>query len=76
MSLRSRMRSMRASAMHSSRRWRDFSSMSSVWAFLRRSKASGAEGLEVLSGWIRRDFLRYWFLMSDSGTPGWRSRTA
>lgn len=46
---------MRASAMHSSRWVRAFSSSRVVWAFLRRSKASGAEGLEDLSGWMRRE---------------------
>lgn len=72
----SRIKSRRASAMHSSRYVRDFSSSNAVCAFLRRSKASGAAGFLVLSGWMRRDFLRYWSLMSGSGTPGWRSRTA
>ena len=37
---------------------RTFSSMSVVCAFLSLSKASGACGLLVLSGWIRRDFMR------------------
>src|SRR2546423_983408 len=65
-----RMSSVRASAIHSSRCLRCGSSSKAVWAFLRRSKASGADGFLVLSGWIRRDFLRYWSLMSEAGTPG------
>ena len=57
-SLSSRIRSMRASAMDSSRRARVFSSMSSVSAFYRGSMGSGGWWLVVLSGWMRRDFLR------------------
>lgn len=72
----SRIKSRRASAMHSSRCSRAFSSSNVVCAFFSRSKASGASGFFVLSGWIKSDFLRYWSLMSESGTPGWRSRTA
>jgi hypothetical protein len=67
---------LRASAIHSSRCLRCASSSSAVCAFFSRSKASGADGFLVLSGWISSDFLRYWTLMSESGTPGWRSRTA
>ena len=70
------MRRERASAMQLSRCVRAVESISSVWAFFRRSKADGASGLEVLSGWIRRESLRYWSLIADSGMPGWRLRTA
>jgi hypothetical protein len=72
----SRINRRRASAMHSSRYSRCFSSRRAVCAFLSRSKASGAAGFFVLSGWIRSEILRYWILMSFSVTPGWRSRTA
>lgn len=55
---------------------RDFSSRSTEDAFLRRSKAVGARGLVVLSGWIRRERVRYWALIWGSGIPGARLRTA
>ena len=76
MSFRWRMRSERASAMQLSRCWRGFSSRRTEEAFLRRSKALGARGLVVLSGWIRRERVRYWALIWVSGMPGWRLRTA
>ena len=60
----------RASAMQKSRCVRDFSSKRVEEAFLRRSKAVGADGLEVLSGWIRRERVRYWALIWESGMPG------
>lgn len=50
---------MRASAIHSSRCVRDGGSSSATWAFFNRSKAVGACGLEDLSGWIRRERVRY-----------------
>ena len=49
----------RASAMQESMWVRDFSSRSVEEAFLRRSKAVGAAGLVVLSGWMRRERVRY-----------------
>lgn len=76
MSLRSRSSSVRASAMLSSRCSRCGASRSVICAFLSRSKAVGAEGLDDLSGWIRSERVRYWIFICESGAPGRMLRIA
>ncbi len=61
---------MRASAMHSSRCVREDGSKRDTCAFLSRSKAEGARGLEDLSGWIKSESVLYWAFIWLSGMPG------